>query len=266
MSVFPISLTGGAKIRLLRKRKGWTQAELAKKAFVSAKYISQIETDHPKNISPDILQNIITALEASYGEQRSILESYGYHPIVVAPNEEEIAWACQTFHKELANLTMPAYLIDCQTLLHTWNHYLPLLLGTETAVLEMLKGHHFIHLFTHPQVNLLGKMVNRDEFLQMNMHSLKDLIWPYLQTDWAEEVINTYQHLGAWDRLYVGSEIPARTRTTLRYQPDETTTVAVKVIQEAFIRDDRFRVVYIMPANVEAYHLFEQWQEQGDDS
>jgi transcriptional regulator with XRE-family HTH domain len=57
----------GKNIKLLRSRKGWTQAVLAEKADISIIFLSSIErgTKYPK---PDVLARIAIALEVEVFE------------------------------------------------------------------------------------------------------------------------------------------------------------------------------------------------------
>jgi transcriptional regulator with XRE-family HTH domain len=49
-------------LKLLRERKGWSQAELAKRADVTDAYIAQLETGARENPSLDVLKRLARAL------------------------------------------------------------------------------------------------------------------------------------------------------------------------------------------------------------
>jgi transcriptional regulator with XRE-family HTH domain len=55
----------GRKIKLLRKKKGYTQQELADLLGVDRQYIWKLENGK-KNLTMDYLDNVINKLEAKY--------------------------------------------------------------------------------------------------------------------------------------------------------------------------------------------------------
>lgn len=52
----------GAMVKRLRDSKGWTQAELAKRAKVSRPYITMLESGQRKSISVAVLERLAKAL------------------------------------------------------------------------------------------------------------------------------------------------------------------------------------------------------------
>ena len=56
------------KLRTWRQERGFTQEELAKKAKVTKRYISQLETGHQENPPLPVLQRLAKALGVSVGE------------------------------------------------------------------------------------------------------------------------------------------------------------------------------------------------------
>jgi transcriptional regulator with XRE-family HTH domain len=57
----------GKRIRSLRRRKDYSQEQLAEKASISGKYVGEIERGQA-NISIDVLDNLSTALEISISD------------------------------------------------------------------------------------------------------------------------------------------------------------------------------------------------------
>jgi transcriptional regulator with XRE-family HTH domain len=55
-------------LKALREERGWSMAELAKKADVTDAYIAQLETRKKKNPSLDVLKRLARALGVPVGE------------------------------------------------------------------------------------------------------------------------------------------------------------------------------------------------------
>lgn len=55
----------GKKLKALRQARGWTQAELARRAHLPAAHISQIESGTKNNLTWNTLAGLATALELS---------------------------------------------------------------------------------------------------------------------------------------------------------------------------------------------------------
>lgn len=55
----------GLVIHMLRRRKGWTQAELARRVDTSGEYISQLETGARTNPSAQLLTRLAVALDTT---------------------------------------------------------------------------------------------------------------------------------------------------------------------------------------------------------
>ena len=51
----------GEKLRKLRKQKGWSQRDLAKRAGVSRGYLSVIESKRPPDVTVDVIQKLAKA-------------------------------------------------------------------------------------------------------------------------------------------------------------------------------------------------------------
>jgi transcriptional regulator with XRE-family HTH domain len=55
-------------LKALREERGWSMAELAKKADVTDAYIAQLETRKKENPSLDVLKRLARALGVPVGE------------------------------------------------------------------------------------------------------------------------------------------------------------------------------------------------------
>lgn len=58
----------GERVRRLRRRKGWTQEELAERAEIDRRYVGRLETGEVDDPEPDTVKKLAKALEvpASY--------------------------------------------------------------------------------------------------------------------------------------------------------------------------------------------------------
>lgn len=75
-----MSDTVGHRIRILRKKRNWTQHDLAEKVGISSTYMGEIERSE-KNVTYDILVKIATVLDISlaelvrYSDKLSLIEN-----------------------------------------------------------------------------------------------------------------------------------------------------------------------------------------------
>lgn len=72
----------------LRKKRGWSQEELSKKAVISRNYVSQIERGEAKNISIKVINNLALALGVSPSELGQITKNL---TVMIPPALREFA-------------------------------------------------------------------------------------------------------------------------------------------------------------------------------
>lgn len=53
----------GKNVKAFRKQKGWTQAELARRAELSVRHIQKIESHQPPDVTLDTIEKLARALE-----------------------------------------------------------------------------------------------------------------------------------------------------------------------------------------------------------
>lgn len=259
MILFPFGISGGEKIRILRKRRNWSQEQLAEAAGTTRNHISTIETGYKSGQgteprpSEDMLGRILAALDARFSERRSVFESFTYSMRTPRPKKKEIAWACEVFHKELVHVTIPAYLLDCALRLHTWNAYIPPAIMTSPEILNQFAGEYLVRIYDDPRIKFADKIANREEFFAQNRRALYQHILLYMGEDWVEEVIEAYQILDLEQAMNTEVEIPARPQYQLHLDHGDNGILKFWVMREPMVRDDRFYVLYLMPANEDVF-------------
>lgn len=60
-----IRLKFGKRLRLLRKKHGWTQEELAEYADIAYKHVQRLEGKHPSPVKIDTVEKIAKAFKIS---------------------------------------------------------------------------------------------------------------------------------------------------------------------------------------------------------
>ena len=58
-----VRLKFGRKLRYLRKRKGWTQEQLAEYADIAYKHVQRLEGKHPSPVKIDTIEKIARAFK-----------------------------------------------------------------------------------------------------------------------------------------------------------------------------------------------------------
>lgn len=110
----------GEVIHILRRRKGWTQGQLAYHAGTSPEYISLIENGKRENPSADWLLNIAIALGTT---PDYILSEAGQLPNTenppLPPEVKELAQVIETYPDGPAKLQAKQMIIDMAMILRT---------------------------------------------------------------------------------------------------------------------------------------------------
>jgi len=109
--------TLGKTIREIRRRKDWTQQELAARTGLDQSYLSRLEHDRHKNIAASSLARIATALEI---DVRILYEGAGWlkreipvrRKAVLSPSEEALIAALHTVPVPSFRETLIKRLID----------------------------------------------------------------------------------------------------------------------------------------------------------
>lgn len=56
----------GKNVKVFRKKKGWTQAELARRSDLSVRHLQKIESEKPPDVTLDTIKKLSSALKKSY--------------------------------------------------------------------------------------------------------------------------------------------------------------------------------------------------------
>ncbi|HSH78215.1 MAG TPA: helix-turn-helix domain-containing protein [Herpetosiphonaceae bacterium] len=182
---------GGAKIRILRERKGLSLFTLAAKAFVDTAHLQRIEVGDIKLPEHETLDTILTALKATYIDRREVLEAFGYKVPVSLPTDEEIDKARRLCAYEMNDATYPIYLIDISQRLLAWNRYVPRLIGRNPndPTLGQYIGITLFELMFSPTSEPRLYLDNPEEFVPAWLQLVKTGIEPYHEEDWYMALI-----------------------------------------------------------------------------
>lgn len=115
---------GGERLRELRRAAGRTQLWVEAEADLGTGYLQRLEAGKVAQPGADTLARILNALGARYSELRAIMERFGYTVATPLPTEDDIEWARQEARRDLDEVALPAYVLDCTHRLIAWNRFL----------------------------------------------------------------------------------------------------------------------------------------------
>ncbi|WP_077619763.1 helix-turn-helix domain-containing protein [Bacillus sinesaloumensis] len=98
----------GLRIRKLRKKRKWSQKELAERVTISKTYMGMIERAEAGNISYDILTKIATALDVTieeFGRNTDLIEENNAHRLLLAEYMDMLQQLDPVLLKELIKVT-----------------------------------------------------------------------------------------------------------------------------------------------------------------
>ncbi|NJN83623.1 MAG: hypothetical protein HC802_15960 [Caldilineaceae bacterium] len=167
-------------------------------------------------------------------------------------------------------LPFPAYLMDIQGYVWAWNKHVPRMLQLRPKRLDFLLRPARMTLyqgFFHPSFRIGELMENRELFLTHNIRVLRQ-DWERercLEETWCQEALAySFRHYPEFKKFWdlaenpPISEIPARPLTNLRFR-SPSGTLEFRVAIEKMTRDDRFKVVYLMPADAATLEECARW-------
>lgn len=265
---------GGERLTALRNKYGVSQLHLGEEAGIGGSNYGKYETGNRSVISREALTRVFDALETlskqtvPLNERKAVLEGFGYFAGSPLPSDEDAAWAKEIFYSTLNDSEYPIYLLDCAGRVWAQNRLLRRLLrsaGVRQRILdEVNNGKSLIEaLFNEPNgLRTLFPPEYRSQFLRATVETFKlenGLI--YSGEDWYQELIEECRAIYPefqqyWDETpSEEEEFSARPFRTLPIHPPGREFMLFFVIPELYIRDRRFRNIYLLPANEEAIKL-----------
>ncbi|MEM8535903.1 MAG: helix-turn-helix domain-containing protein [Chloroflexota bacterium] len=266
-------LIGGLRIRALRERVGKSQLLVEADADLGSGYLQRIEVGKVRQPTRTTLERILAALNARFSEQRDILELYGYTVAITLPSEDDIRWARAACASELHGAPLPAYLLDCGHRLLDWNAYLAQVFNHESseAGLAVLTGRCILYAWFAPEHWLASRIVNQTAFLRAVTRFLRHEQWILQAEDWYNEHTATIRadlptFASYWDQAldHEAYALAGRVLVPVQVAVPGVGVLQFRLASETFTQDNRFRLVYYLPADEKTMQQCVVWmKEQG---
>jgi hypothetical protein len=241
----------------------WVELE----AELGSGYLQRLESGRVAQPVRPTLERILMALGARYSERRDVLELFGYTVATDPPTEADIAWAREVSSYELQSAQFPAYMLDCTVRLHAWNRFVPKLIGVDAdaPALDGLTSRTLLALWFDPGGLLAPLVAEPDVFLPSMIRAFRyelELIGDEL---WAARLVDELMDIPVFRHYWEQVErehLPAtaaRSLSPVRLRVPDEGVLAFRLSVEHFTRDQRFRVVYFLPADPETMQACARW-------
>jgi transcriptional regulator with XRE-family HTH domain len=265
-------MAGGRILRLIRQRQGINQFDLQLEGVITQANYSKIERGEVIPVRAK-LDAILDALNANFNERQEVLISFGYLPAYDLPGAQEIAAACERCRPVLERVPMPAYLMDFVTRFLDWNDSFARLLGVYEGsdVLEGMRNRPLFKTQFDSRVRLSAFIEKVEPVLLADMQSIRTQLTPYREEQWYAEFVAELCQDPKFDHYW-------RKTSNNSLQEDVITEFAARVLQpvrfnllgldaqlhfyanhDALVGDDRFRIVYLIPADGFTIRQIERW-------
>ncbi len=262
---------GGERLRELRRAAGRTQLWVEAEADLGTGYLQRLEAGKVARPGADTLARILNALRARYSERRDIMERFGYTVATPLPTEDDIDWARKEARRDLDEVALPAYVLDCTHRLIAWNRFLPHLLGVgpEHRYLdELAQGSMIVHWFD-PASPLAPLLAEPDVFLLEIARAMRVEMRRFRSEPWAAELIAGHMaSIPRFRALWNAAETApatasaARALIPVRLRVPGAGLLSFHLSSEPFVRDARFRVIYYFPADPETMGQCAAWASE----
>lgn len=262
---------GGNRLRALRERAGKTQLSVELDAGLGSGYLQRVEAGKVVSPERETLERILAALEAGYSERRQVLELFGYVVKSLPPGETEIKWALGICQNELKSATFPAYLLDCTHSLRVYNAYFPRLLGgnSKSPAVTRLLGVSMLEAWFDPGYGLAPMLENPVEFYKGQIQALKYEMQLFWNEEWTHRIIEGLRERVPlfreyWDmaRVAVGYAVAARPLVITGLNIPGVGRLYFRILSETFIQDNRFRIIYYLPADAATIQQCALWASE----
>lgn len=258
---------GGAKLRALREQAGRAQLWVEAEAALGTGYLQRLESGRVVQPERPTLERILTALEARYSERREIFALFGYTVATPLPTDADRAWARDLARRELQAVTFPAYVLDCAHRLIAWNDYLPRLLGVAPGapLPGRLAGRSFLGAWFDPDAPLAPLVAEPERFLPALIRAMRYEMQLFGAEPWYTDLLAELQALPRFRHYWgvVEREPPpasaARALTPVRLAIPGVGLLQFQLSSEPFIRDARFRAIYLFPADPDTMRHCAAW-------
>lgn len=262
----PSLTSGGERLRLLRESRGKTQLTLELDASLGTGYLQRLESGKVQQPERDTLERILTALAVSFAERQEVMQQFGYAVPLTIPDAAQIQWAISIFQAEMAAITVPAYVLDCSHRLLTWNPLAAKLYGLGQNMAAEDRADYLLmpRLIFDPRLNVSPSIVNGEEFYPSQIRVLKYERLRCGVDSWYDGFIEEMRHYGEFDRYWSQygreqSQFTMRPLSPFKLDLGSRGLTQFRIIAESFVQDQRFRVIYCLPADAETIRWCDGW-------
>lgn len=268
------SLSGGKMLRMIRERHKVSQLEFDFSGVMTQANYSKIELDKAIPSRPK-LEAILDLLNATFNERRDLMRAFGYLPPCPIPDEEEIEAICARCQPILDTTDMPAYLMDFLTRLLAWNDSFTRLLGDLEPgdVLDSLRDQPLFKMQFDSRVRMADLMEDLEpSYLLAEMQAIRERLAPYRGERWYDGFIaglctdrdfNRYWHKAAETDLPEEQEAETSDQMVQPVGftlPGSDTELHFHANLDAVMEDERFQLVYLIPADAFTLRQVERWR------
>jgi transcriptional regulator with XRE-family HTH domain len=247
----------GNRLRALREYYGKTQLELELEASLGIGYLQRLELGKVQRPESETLERILAALNARYTERRDIMELFGYVVDAPLPSRQEIDWAIAACKAELDSAMFPAYLLDCAARLLYWNELVP-------KVFSITEPNSMLRMVFDARHELSARICNPEIFFPAQIRALRYELQPFHGEAWASELLDSMLKAQTFERYWQNEKtsaihIPARPLSPLEIAVDGAGLLSFRLISERFVQDQRFRVIFYIPADPKTIETCLKW-------
>jgi transcriptional regulator with XRE-family HTH domain len=254
---------GGIRLKALREACGRTQLDIELDASLGIGYLQRLEAGKVQQPERETLERILTALGTRYIERCEILKLFGYTVDAPIPYETDIRWAVEACRADLEQAAFPAYLLDCHHRLLAWNAFVPKLFPPDTFLRRRADYLSIPKVIFDPAYRVTTSIMNADVFFPAQIRVLHyEKQWLGDET-WHNIFIDEMLQYQTFRKYWVTYKpettlIAARPLTPLIFNLGEQ-RVQFRLVSEPFVQDQRFRVIYYLPADADTIQQCRDW-------
>jgi transcriptional regulator with XRE-family HTH domain len=258
---------GGARLRALREVAGRVQLWVEIEAELGTGYLQRLESGRVVQPERATLERILRALDARYSERREVLESFGYTVATPPPNDEEVAWAIDLSRQEIEEVPFPAYVLDCAHRIIGWNRSTPHLFGADSAdqTLGGLARHSLLMAWFDPASPIASLVAEPEAFLPALVRAMRYEMEQFRTEDWAAALIARLHELPRFREAWAAAPEEPKVATAgrslmlVKLAHPKAGPLQFRLSSERFVRDARFRIVYLFPADPATLRACASW-------
>lgn len=248
---------GGARLRGLREAIGKTQLSVELEAGIGTGYLQRVESGRVVQPERATLERMLMALGARYSERRDVLELFGYLTPAPLPTSQDLEWARDVSRRELDEVALPAYVLDCRHRLVAWNQQVPHIFGVDPAdpALGELAGRSILAAWFDPDSPLSRVIAEPADFLPAMIRAFRSEMQLFHYEEWYPPLIEELRQLPDfrfwWEAVEQEPAVAsaARALVPLGITAPAAGPLRFRLSSEHFVRDARFRIVYLFPAD-----------------